>query len=68
MIPKREFPGKVTTRVSANQGFLDSQKARGEAVKPWAFLADNSLSHDMVRVFNAARTYYQENLGGASGG
>ncbi len=39
---------------------LDGKKARGEAVKPWAFLADNELSHDMVHILNTARTFFQE--------
>lgn len=41
---------------------LSSRKPRGEAVKPWAFLAENSLSHDIVPVYDAARTYFRRHV------
>lgn len=40
---KRELARKVF----GSNLFLSRKKARGEAVKPWAFLADNLLSHDV---------------------
>ena len=41
---------------------LSSRKARGEAVKPWAFLADNEFNLSIVPLYEAARTYFQENF------
>jgi hypothetical protein len=38
---------------------LSQKKARGRAVNPWAIFADNELSHDVERVYAAARTHFQ---------
>lgn len=39
---RRDLAGKVF----GSNLFLDRRKGRGRAVKPWAFIADNGLSHD----------------------
>ena len=38
----------IARRIFGSNLLLAGKKARGEAVKPWAFLADNELSHDPV--------------------
>ena len=38
---------------------LTSRKARGEAVKPWAFLAVNEFNLTIVPLYEAARTWFQ---------
>ena len=41
---------------------LTSRKARGEAVKPWAFLAVNEFNLTIVPLYEAARTWFQGRL------
>jgi site-specific DNA recombinase len=53
---RRDLAGKVF----GSNLFLDRRKGRGRAVKPWAFIADNGLSHDAAGLFYTARTYFQQ--------
>jgi hypothetical protein len=42
---------------------LEDKKGRGEAVKPWAFIADNQLTNVSVHLFDLARTFFRESRG-----
>jgi hypothetical protein len=41
---------------------LDRKKAGGVAVEPWAFLVENELSHDLVHLWNKARTHFMRHF------
>jgi hypothetical protein len=47
-------------KVFGSNLFLDLKKARGEAVKPWNPTGKNPLGSQLVPLFVAARTYFQE--------
>ena len=49
----------LAQKVFGSNLFLDRQKGRGEAVKPWGLFLDNELSHDVARLLGAARTHFQ---------
>jgi site-specific DNA recombinase len=58
----KEARAELARKIFGSNLVLSSRKPRGEAVKPWAIFADNELSHDLVPLYDAARTYFQSYL------